>query len=564
MRARRAVLVVCLLLGALLAVYLPASALLLPTASPFGPATGAGVPSSNLAALPEWSPAQFWVNFTVNGSAGQSGVFWTELWYQSIHTPAWTLYAPPWNPSGEWAGTPGTGPRAQQTGSVLFDTYVTGGEDRYNFTTVATDRGFVREAGPPACGTPGACGRKAHTAVDTTPPILFIARPTPGSWTNSEVLQWSASDAVSGVASVEVSVDGGAERAFTAASGTMNMSLATQGAHTVHVTVTDFAGNAFRVPIPFHYDTQAPSLQITSPAANGWVTTPNVELAWTLYDPAGIATLQLSADSNAPVPLANTTTSYTLTGLSEAGHIVSLVAVDAAGNFASQAVSFGVDTTAPGLQLVTPVSGTWSNSHQIQAVWMGSDSGSGIDHYAVSLDGGAPISLTNTAGYIFPNVAEGAHTVRVTAFDRAGNQANAASTVSVDYTPPSLLVTAPIAGSTVYGSPSVNWSATDSGSGVDRVTVVMDGASQAAAPSQMTLPLGALTTGPHAVTVQVWDRAGNLNETTIAFTYGGLTPPGPGGSSLPAVDFWWVLAAVLGIAVASAYVALRRRGKPRR
>ncbi len=564
MRARKAVLTLCGLLAVLLAVYLPASALLLPSASPIAVVGGTSVPSSNVSALPEWSPTQFWVNYTVNGSDGQSGVFWTELWYESAHTPMWTLYAPPWNPSGQWSGSPATGPRGQQTGSILFDTYLTGGQDRYNFTTVATDRGFLREPGPPSCGAPSACHRKAHTTVDTTPPVLFIARPTPGSWTNSEILQWSAVDTVSGVADVIVSVDGVAPQSFPDAAGTMNMSLGSQGAHAVDVTVKDFAGNAFSVPIPFHYDTQAPSLQITSPSSNSWVDTAGVDLQWAMSDPAGITNLELSMDSSPPVVLPNTTTSYDLGTLTESGHVANLVAVDAAGNFASQTVSFGVDVTPPALQIVSPVAGTWSNSHQIQAVWMATDGGSGIDHFTVSLDGAAPISLTNTAGYIFPNVAEGSHTVRVTAVDRAGNVAGASSSVSVDYTPPSILVTTPIPGETVYGSPSVNWSATDAGSGVDRVVVITDAAPAPAAVGQRTMALPtSLTVGPHAVTIQAWDQAGNMNQVTVAFTYGGLAPPSPGSSGLPPLDFWWVLAAVLGIAVVSAYIAVRRRRRAR-
>ena len=560
MSARKVALTLCGLLAVVLAVYVPASALFLPAASPVASATGASEPTSGLAGLPEWSPTQFWVNFTVNGTDGQSGVFWTELYYQSTNTPAWTLYTPPWNPSGEWTGTPMTGSRAQQAGSILFDTYVTGGQDRYNFTSVATDRGYLREPGPPDCPSAGACARKAHTTVDTTPPVLFIARPTPGSWTNSETLQWTAQDAVSGVARVVVSVDGGPAQMFAQASGMMNMSLATQGAHEVRVTAADFAGNSFSVPIPFHYDTQAPSLQITSPTANAWLNATAASVRWSLADPAGIRSLQLSVDSAAPVALANTTTSYRLAGLAEALHVVNVVAVDAAGNLASQTVSFGVDTTAPGLQIVSPVADTWSNSHQIQAVWMASDAGSGSEHVEVSLDGAAAISLTNTAGYVFPNVAEGPHTVRVTVVDRAGNRATAASSVSVDYTPPSVVVTAPAAGSTVYGSPSVNWTAGDSGSGLARIVVIADGSSQDAAPGTRTMALPAsLTVGPHAVTVQVWDRAGNMNQSTVAFVYGGGTPPGPGGSSLPAFDFWWVLAAVLAIAVVSAYLAVRRR-----
>ena len=562
MRVRRLVLALGGVLAVLLAGYSPAGALFFPAGGPVALAGGTVAPTSSLAALPAWSPAQFWVNYTVSGSDGQSGVFWTELWYQSAATPAWTLYAPPWNPSGTWTGVPATGPRAQQTGSILFDTYLTGGEGRYNFTTVAVDRGFLREE--PGCGPGAACVPKAHTTIDTTPPVLFVARPTPGAWTNSDVLQWTATDQGSGVASVAVSVDGAPAGTSDEASGTMNLSLATQGAHDVQLTVADFAGNAIRADIPFHYDTQAPDLAITSPAPNAWVNATSVDVTWTASDPAGIASLSLATDAGPAVSLANTTTSYALQGPAEAPHLVNLVAVDAAGNVASETAAFGVDTTPPGLAIVTPVAGTWSTSHQIQAVWMSSDAGSGIDHVTVSLDGAAPIALTNSAGYIFPNVAEGAHTVRVTAVDRAGNVAAASSTVSVDYTPPSIIVIAPVAGTTVYGAPSVNWSATDAGSGVARVVVTVDGASEPAAVGQRTMALpSGLAVGPHAVTVQVWDQAGNMNEATVAFVYGGVAPPAPNESGLPPADFWWVLVALLAVAMGSAYVALRRRRRPR-
>ncbi len=563
MRAPRVMLALCGLAAVLVLSYGPATALLFPSASPFGSAAGSSAPSSGLAPLPEWSPTQFWVNFTVNGSDGQSGVFWTELWYESTSTPMWTLYMPPWNPSGEWAAQPASGPRQVQSGSILFDTYLTGGQDRYNFTTVATDRGYVREAGPPGCSPASACDRKAHTTVDTTPPVLFIARPTPDAWTNSEILQWSASDAVSGVASVAVSVDGGAPQMFAEASGTMNMSLATQGAHTVRVTVVDFAGNAFGVPIPFHYDTHAPSLQILAPASNAWLASSVVDVRWSLSDPAGIAALQMSVDSGAPMALPNATLSYALAGLAEASHVVNLVAVDAAGNLATESAAFGIDMTPPGLEIVSPVSGTWSNSHQIVSVWMASDTGSGIDHFTVSLDRGASETVTSP-GYTFANVTEGPHTVHVTAVDRAGNSVAVNTTVSVDYTPPVVVITAPAAGGTVYGSPSVNWTAADGGSGIDRTVVTTDATPTPATAGQRSMALpSSLTVGPHAVTVQVWDRAGNMNESTIAFTYGGLAPPAPASSNLPAADFWWVLVAVLAIAAGGAYVALRRRGRNR-
>lgn len=559
MRVRKAVLTLCGVLALLVAVYVPATALLVPTASPVGSVGGERIPTSNVTALPEWSPSDIWVNFTANGTDGQSGVFWTELWYQGTHTPSWTLYAPPWNPSGRWPGVPATGGRQQQTGSVLFDTTFTGGQDAYNFTTVSVDRGYLRELGPPACTLPGACSRKAHTTVDTQPPVLFVAHPTPDAWTNSEWLAWTATDAVSGVASVSVSVDQGSAQSFAEASGTMNMSLGTQGAHSVLVSVKDRAGNGFSLPIPFHYDTNAPSLEITSPAANAWVNTADLNVEWSLADPAGIANLQLSVDSGAPMVLPGTATSYGLGGLGESGHLVNILAVDAAGNFASQTVSFGVDLTPPSVEILAPA-GPYANAHQIQTVWSGYDTGSGIAGYQVSLDGGAPVSLANGAGYAFPNVPDGAHKVIVTAVDRAGNSASAASAVTVDTTPPIVFITSPASGATVYGSVAVNWTASDSGSGIARVVLLTDGQGQEESAAQVSAPVPApLSVGPHAVTVQVWDTAGNMNQATIPFTYGGVAPPAESG--LPTLDFWIVMLVIGAIAVASAYAAIRRRRK---
>ena len=559
MRVRKAVLTLCGVLALLVAVYVPATALLVPSASPVGSVGGERIPTSNVTALPEWSPSDIWVNFTANGTDGQSGVFWTELWYQGTHTPSWTQYAPPWNLGGRWSGVPATGGREQQTGSILFDTTFTGGQDAYNFTTVSVDRGYLREPGPPTCTLPGACHRKAHTTVDTQPPVLFVAHPTPDAWTNSEWLQWAARDAVSGVAAVSVSVDQGAAQAFADASGTMNMSLATQGAHSVVVSVKDRAGNAFSVPIPFHYDTNAPSLEITSPAADSWVNAADVNVGWSLADPVGIANLQLSVDSGTPLVLPGTATSYGLGGLGETGHVVNVLAVDAAGNFASQTLAFGVDLTPPSVEILAPA-GPYANAHQIQTVWSGYDTGSGIAGYRVSLDGGTPVSLANGAGYAFPNVPDGPHKVTVTAVDRAGNSASAASAVTVDTTPPIVFITSPAAGGTVYGSVAVNWTASDSGSGVARVVLLTDGEGQEESAAQVSAPVPApLSVGPHAVTVQVWDTAGNMNQATIAFTYGGVSPPA--GSSLPTLDFWIIMIVIGAIAVGSAYAAIRRRRK---
>ncbi|HYM40327.1 MAG TPA: Ig-like domain-containing protein [Thermoplasmata archaeon] len=569
MSGRAVGLAACALVILLLVVYVPAPAVSAPSDADSHEGQCHQALTSSIQPLPAYSPKDVWVNYTVNGSRGERGhrVLWTELWYQVSGSDAWALYAPPWNPTGHWIANSGTDHGDDESGhgtlngTIIFDTTFTGGDGSYNFTTVAVGRHHVREPGPP--DSPAKV--KASTIVDSAPPVLFLANPTPDSWTNSEWLRWAAQDAGSGVASVSVSVDGGEAQAFARANGTMNMSLTTQGLHAVRVTATDRAGNAVTVPVSFHYDTVGPTLSIDAPAHNAFVNTTDVNVAWTLADAAGISNLLLSLDSQPALTLANGTTSYAVHAPEETAHLVSLLATDRAGNQAFQSILFTVDRTPPVLEIVLPAPGSYSDSHQIQAVWMASDGGSGIDHYQVSLDRGPPLTVTNAAGTVFPNVAEGPHTVTVRAYDRAGNVAQASANVTVDTTPPVVAVTAPQPGSTVYGTVRVNWTATDAGSGVSQTNVVLDGAITpvAAGDTQVALP-PTLSVGPHAVTVQVWDRAGNRNESTVAFLYGGAEPPNPTPSAVQALDFWWVIAAVVGIAVVSAYVAVRRgrRRKP--
>src|SRR6266571_1938503 len=82
--------------------------------------------------------------------------------------------------------------------------------------------------------------------------------------------------------------------------------------------------------------------------------------------------------------------------------------------------SMTIDTTAPTLTVTSPSSGaTLEGSATV--TWNASDSLSGIDHYEVSVDGGAFQSTGATPSATFGDLGGGDHTVTVRAYDRAGN-----------------------------------------------------------------------------------------------------------------------------------------------
>ncbi|MEK6851541.1 MAG: Ig-like domain-containing protein, partial [Candidatus Thermoplasmatota archaeon] len=243
--------------------------------------TEATPPTSSVSPLPTYANVvPYNVPYVAQDNPNASGVAYVELWHRQGTTGAYSLYNDTANPTGRWTAPP-----------IPFDP--PGGDGYYEFYTVAVDNAQNAEA-PPLLAD-------ANLTFDTAAPSLAITAPSDGAWTGANVtVAWQGSDATSGIASFETSLDGGAFSPAGLAVSREFSGLA-EGPHDVEVRATDSAGNSATSNVTFGVDTVAPSVSITAPSDGRLLHTSSVTLRWTGSDAtSGIDRYEVWVDSGAP------------------------------------------------------------------------------------------------------------------------------------------------------------------------------------------------------------------------------------------------------------------------
>ncbi|PLX95818.1 MAG: hypothetical protein C0621_03135, partial [Desulfuromonas sp.] len=330
--------------------------------------------------------------------------------------------------------------------------------------------------------------------VDTVVPVVAISAPSAGYVTTlTPTLSYSVND---GSATVVVDVDG---TIVSVASGDVLALL--EGAHTITATVTDAAGNSSSHSVSVTVDTTAPVVGIGSPVA-GYLTTLTPTLIYSVDD-AG-AVISVTIDGTTVAAPSGTTLS-----LSQGTHVITVTATDGAGLVASQSVAVTVDTTAPTVAISTPAAGSVTTSTPILSFSVSDSSATTV----VEIDG---VSVPVLSGDSL-SLAEGSHTIAVTATDVAGNSSTSSRTVSVDTTAPSVGIEAPVNGYLATSTPTLTYSVNDAGASV---VVDIDG-SVVTAPSGSTLSLGQ---GTHVITVKATDSAGWVTSESVTVIVDTVAP----------------------------------------
>src|SRR2546422_338476 len=230
-------------------------------------------------------------------------------------------------------------------------------------------------------------------------------------------------------------------------------------------------------------------------------------------------------------------------------HTIDYYATDLAGNNeTARTTSFQIDTVGPVSS--AQVSGTLANDGSYLSpvtVTLEATSGSGgAVSIAYRLDGNAWATYANPIVLL-----DGRHVLEYQATDAQGYSEPAKSAaINVDSTPPSLVANSP--SDPLAPDGSISWSGSDSGSGIARYEVAIDGSAFASVGLQTTLTR-TWTVGTHVVSVRAYDAAGNMKSAVVQFnvasnpTPGG--PPGDPPSTPPGIPEIVVGLLMLGISM---------------
>ena len=392
--------------------------------------------------------------------------------------------------------------------------------------------------------TPGGSTSSATAFVvdGVAPTVLISSGPDDPSSSASASFVFAASDAGSGVASVECQVDDGA---FAACLSPLGLSDLSEGAHTFTVRATDYAGNTDVTPASYAWvvDTLAPTTTIDiNPPNPSNDSTPTFTFTGADTPGSGVASFECQIDSDG---FSACTTPDTLAALTDGSHTFDVRAIDKAGNTDVTPASYTwvVDTVKPDVTVNQrsefPAQGDPTNAQPIlfTAVFSKEINASTFGTGDVTLSGcpGATASLSpvllslntyeiSVTGMIDPTNCTLTVSIPMDGVEDLAGNLNTDSTssdnsVTYDTIAPETTIGTKPSDPSNDATPDFTYSGTDiGGSGVASYECKIDLGSFAVCSSSPKT-LTTLTEGSHTFSVRAIDNAGNVDATPDSYTW---------------------------------------------
>jgi len=469
-------------------------------------------------------------------------------------TATWTIDTSP--PAAAIVSTPANGSRtgssrppitgsaeANSTVTVLVDGLVAGtttatASGAFSFTpaTLVDGTHVVSASARDAAGNISAGSTFNVFTVDTTAPLApVVLVPANGGTVGS------ATPTVSGTAepasTVTLTVDGMTAGTVTAdTSGAFSLTVPfalIAGPHTVSARATDAVGNQGPASTPSTFTVDLTLLDTTISSGPAALTN-SATATFVLAANKPSASFECDLDNGGFTACGNPAV---FAGLSEGTHTVRVRATRGAEVDPTPAsASWVVDTTSPQPPFISsPATGaTLSTARPTIA-----GTGTSAEVVSVIIDsvevGTATVNSLGQWSFTLPTaLAEGAHSVRASARDAAGNFSASSAPLSftVDTTPPlPPLVSSPVAGSTLAsGTPTYAGSSEPNSAVSVEVDGVVVGTVTTSASGQWTLLAPSpLTDGPHSIRARATDAIGNDSAPgpAVAFSVDSTAPSVP-------------------------------------
>lgn len=370
-------------------------------------------------------------------------------------------------------------------------------------------------------------------AVDcTTPPVDTAITAAPPAFADgaAQSVEFESDDPT---ATFECSVDGAS---WQVCGSPFTQSYA-DGAHTVMVRAVSATGNPDPTPVQtsFEVDTQTPNVMVdpvTSPTGDR---TPSVTFFAGDPAPGTPLTTECAVDGGSWAPCSSP---FTTDPLADGFHLVAVRATDSAGNAATSATDFTVDSTPPPPPVISAIPSPTNDNTPTLAFSLGAPGGV----VTCQVDSGATYMCVS--GDSLSSLADGLHTVTVTQTDDAGNSSSASRTFEVDTTPPAVWVNCQ---QNSNGSVTCTWSPSggmvwvpfppgfvgvcvigvpspcngDTGYWAGGANCSLDGGAYSSCTSPFTF---SASNGNHTFSVRVSDDAGNVGSGGVTFVVD-KTPP---------------------------------------
>lgn len=315
--------------------------------------------------------------------------------------------------------------------------------------------------------------------IDTEPPRYVIVGVVdggiyPGTVTPDVVLE--SED----IANVTATIDG--------ATFGLGQPVSEAGEHELVVTLTDEAGNEVQDSVTFTIDPTAPLITVNGVADGAYV---NADVALDATATPDGTTVSLEVDG-APYTFGDPITA-------EGRHVVRATATAPSGAIAVAGLVFTIDRTAPAITVAGVGDGGFYPG-DVYPTWSADDDH--LEGVFADVDGtfiaeGDPVT------------GEGAHVLTVTARDLAGNETTVVIALTIDQTPPVIVVSGVSDGASVPSPAVPEVTVDDANPGT--LVVTIDGA-----PFLSGTPLP--EAGDYVLDAKAVDLAGNVTESSVAFT----------------------------------------------